>query len=352
MAIINGIDESRFFSKKRLVKIGQDCWGVLYKCAANDDEVLERAAWLIAQLVNIDPIQGPPTAAALLSPDQITAALAAGRWIDQGLPVFRFGHKRVAALMATHTPVELADRVKPPFKSFFIEIPPGLLSMEDSEGELREVKGVIVHQAYYTKALYGVSRINQPIWSWMAVTEGPVVLWQANRTTEELCSIDISRDPVADHERLVGAFNLDLTDSDHRVNDLINRLICATCLLVTGHNDEISERKEIQRVSGKKARVKNSPEFRVFTMGSPVSVDVRPALKEYLSGHKSTTPSVQFLVRGHWRHQAYGEQRLLRKLLWIEPFWKGPDGSLITSKTYTLKGKHNESEEGDVSEPA
>ena len=334
------METSRYFSKKRLVWMGHDCWGYLYKGTSNDDEVLERAAKHLLTLAIVDPINGPAVGAALTSPDQITATLASGRWVDQGLPVFRLGHKRIAALMATHTPVELADQIKAPFKAFFIEMPPGLLHLEDSESKtMLEVKGIIVQNLYYTRALYGVTQINKPIWSWMAVTDTRVIQWQVNRSTELLCSEGVSRShpAVEGLDRLVGAFNLEMNDYDHRVTDLINRLICSICLLFTGHHGEISERKEVHREKGKKLRSKNPPEFRVFTMSSPVSVDVRPALREYLSGHRSTSPSVQFLVRGHWRNQAHGEQRLLRKLLWIEPFWKGPDGALVASKAYTTK---------------
>lgn len=37
--------------------------------------------------------------------------------------------------------------------------------------------------------------------------------------------------------------------------------------------------------------------------------------------------SVRFMVRGHWRRQAYGPQRSLRRTMYIAPFMKGPDGA-------------------------
>lgn len=33
----------------------------------------------------------------------------------------------------------------------------------------------------------------------------------------------------------------------------------------------------------------------------------------------------RFLVRGHWKNQPHGPQRSLRKRLWLEPYWKGPE---------------------------
>lgn len=37
------------------------------------------------------------------------------------------------------------------------------------------------------------------------------------------------------------------------------------------------------------------------------------------------TLNVRVLVQGHWRNQAHGPQLSLRKLMWINPFWRGPD---------------------------
>lgn len=35
--------------------------------------------------------------------------------------------------------------------------------------------------------------------------------------------------------------------------------------------------------------------------------------------------TVRVRVRGHWRNQPYGPERMYRKLLWIEPHWRGPE---------------------------
>lgn len=42
----------------------------------------------------------------------------------------------------------------------------------------------------------------------------------------------------------------------------------------------------------------------------------------------------RFLVRGHWRKQAVGPDRRERALVWIEPYWKGPDLAEVTSRPY------------------
>jgi hypothetical protein len=42
-------------------------------------------------------------------------------------------------------------------------------------------------------------------------------------------------------------------------------------------------------------------------------------------GHRNVVWSKRWMVRGHWRNQPYGTGRELRKLIWIDPFVKGPD---------------------------
>lgn len=48
-------------------------------------------------------------------------------------------------------------------------------------------------------------------------------------------------------------------------------------------------------------------------------------------------PSVRFMVRGHWRNQAHGTGNAERKLIWIRPFYKGPDVAGSINKPYIVK---------------
>lgn len=48
-------------------------------------------------------------------------------------------------------------------------------------------------------------------------------------------------------------------------------------------------------------------------------------------------PLVRFMVRGHWRRQPYGPEGQERKLIWIRPYYKGPDLAATINKPYLLK---------------
>ena len=47
--------------------------------------------------------------------------------------------------------------------------------------------------------------------------------------------------------------------------------------------------------------------------------------------------NVRFLVRGHWRHQAHGPGRSLRRLMWIRPFYKGPEMADLVNRPYVVR---------------
>lgn len=49
------------------------------------------------------------------------------------------------------------------------------------------------------------------------------------------------------------------------------------------------------------------------------------------------SPTVRFMVRGHWRNQAYGPKKGLRRQMYISPFIKGPEDAPLKSDVQTVK---------------
>jgi hypothetical protein len=45
----------------------------------------------------------------------------------------------------------------------------------------------------------------------------------------------------------------------------------------------------------------------------------------------------RFIVRGHWKRQPYGPESSLRKLIFIKPYFKGPDMAELLNKPYEVK---------------
>ncbi|OHU90829.1 MULTISPECIES: hypothetical protein [Pseudoalteromonas] len=55
------------------------------------------------------------------------------------------------------------------------------------------------------------------------------------------------------------------------------------------------------------------------------------------SSKDQMTLSLRFLVRGHWRNQRYGKNNKLRRLTFIEPYYKGPDVGEVINRPYIAK---------------
>lgn len=57
-----------------------------------------------------------------------------------------------------------------------------------------------------------------------------------------------------------------------------------------------------------------------------------------MTTHAGWELTVRVLVTGHWRNQPYGAGSLLRKLIWIEPYWKGkePDSAATPTASETI----------------
>jgi hypothetical protein len=47
--------------------------------------------------------------------------------------------------------------------------------------------------------------------------------------------------------------------------------------------------------------------------------------------------TVQVRVQGHWKHQPHGPGNKQRKLLWIQPYWRGPEDGPVRNTPHRLK---------------
>jgi hypothetical protein len=82
------------------------------------------------------------------------------------------------------------------------------------------------------------------------------------------------------------------------------------------------------------------PRTWIFGQDVKLRPELRRMAKEFAlvqSPHKidGWTVRVQHVVRGHWKMQAHGEARAQRKRMWIEPYWRGPEGAAAWAHLYT-----------------
>lgn len=319
-------DLARAPGRSDLVEMGKTLWSVSYQRTQDDQEAFSHLVEVMERSINAQDAYSTALASAFLYlPMEQIMMFWASRWADQAFPTFQMGHKYASALMATAVNVD-EDSIRPPFKAFLIEVPPGLISVTEEGSDQRfDVRLILVH--------YLKGREGEMVWDFATITTGRVSVWQHGASSKRM---------LEEHKEGEGkdwasySFGMEIEDRDQRVNFLIQRLILNTCLAVSTPDNS--------KPIGKTARMKPSelrcsaePLVRTFQVGKPIQLDCRPAVSDYLEGRKPGKKlSVQTLVAGHWRRQAHGPGGTLRKMIWLEPYWRGPEEAPILTRPHKL----------------
>lgn len=289
---------------KNLVSLGYAIWEDTYKHTDDDSEALDRLKNTVGKRVSNSEVH---------SLEGVCLLLCSARWVQQGSPTIILDDLLAASLMATDIGLESAELIEPPWKAFSIEIPPGLITY-DFDTKVKSYQRILVQRASYDNGhhqwLYWVKEETE--------NEGDPGIF-AKATTKKM---------ILDDWNLVDQLN----SQQSRAAYLVGRLILGLCLALS--DPTTTSLREQKRSKGRGNRFRtphNNPDPRNFIVGRPITVDCRPAIRDFMTGvsKKSSSINVQTLVRGHWKHQAHGVGRALRKLIHIEPYWKGPEEAKI-----------------------
>ncbi|WP_235591954.1 hypothetical protein [Leptospira interrogans] len=125
------------------------------------------------------------------------------------------------------------------------------------------------------------------------------------------------------------------------------RILINSILYLTSSGADIVERKKIK--SGKKrAEAKrnenqsyNTKSFDYYEVGNTVgSIFIDHNESNIMNNANSIKTvfklTIRFIVRGHWRNQPFGQGREQRKLIFIKPYYKGPDLADLVNKPYAV----------------
>lgn len=310
--------------RQMLIAVGKFLWPLSYGHSKDDREAFDKLATFYEHVGNTSPKDSVAYVSAmgfLYLPDQQIIQMAAARWVDQGLPTIQMGHKFASLLMATTIEKTDLSEVPIPWESFLIDIPSGLLSVEN-EGKMYEVRHVLVqHQTTMHKS--------GPTWTYIAITDSNVTLWQHGLPMDQLVK-DFNQGEIdwSDY-----SFGYHTNDRDERVNLLIGRLIVGVCLTLSG-KDRPKKIGKSHKYKGD-IRTASEPMHRVFQIGRPLKLDCRQGISDYLEG-TGRKVNVQTLVRGHWKQQPCGPGGKDRKWIAIEPYWRGPEDAPIVDRSHKL----------------
>jgi len=257
--------------------------------------------------------------AALMLPSFQLRWLWAGRWYAEGMPRIVWEHARYPeTLMASSADPNTVEFVRPPWRAFVVNLPRDLLESNSvCDGKPRELKHMLVLSLPMSD--------EEDRWAIMAEGE-ELELWRHGITTGQLLEVGPEF-----HSPL---YTENMEKKDDRMLLLLGRLLVGLCLTLT---DPLKLREARHTKRGRrlgKTRTSKTPLEHTFVVGAPTKVRVREALKAFVENGRKRggSPTVQSLVRGHFKMQPHGPRSSLRKLIYREPFWRGPEDAPINVK--------------------
>lgn len=320
-------------NKVILVELGEHALSMSESALGSDGMVLESIA---DQLCSVEEPTGLDLALVAMMGSIESRLMVAGlaKWAAFGFPQYTMGHRYAAALLVTSATEEALAQVRPPFEAFIIDVPNDLLFLvKPGTKELDPIQQIFVVRHENARVADGWS------WSYTAYSSIGLSLYRYGVTASELLP------PWLDETNTTGPFgppatvSHEVTDYDKQTMALIGRLIINVCLAVSdptkvkpigaGHAQWQS------RSSMKGARRAPFPSCRTFQVGTPVKHDFREHVRAFARGERSKL-SVQSLISGHFKMQPHGPQRSLRKLIWLEPYWRGPEDAPIPLRPHLL----------------
>lgn len=265
------------------------------------------------------------------------------RWGELAFPRIQTSHSFAAQLMATTVSKKELPFIEPPWPAFLVEVPEGMLPIATRDGTMTHITRVHVNTSFLP------SQWGEPWWSFELTGKG-IEIHRIGLLTEAFdpsTKEDLKNKPMVHLPESFGRQTKDLRLEDpedfwegynHRQEDrvaiLAARLVLGACIMMT---DKANVREKTVRIDPLLAhlrrRVGKEPVSRVYTIGRPVKVDFRIAVQEFVKGTLRSL-SVQSLVAGHHKHQAHGPGNSLRKWIFVEPYWRGPEDAPIVVRPH------------------
>lgn len=260
--------------------------------------------------------------------------LAATKWVHGGCRTMEAGAKYFAAMAATSAHADAAKELRVPWPVFVIEVPPGILVSSDG-AEYRHMVLAQFDGLHLTTAA-GPARVPVTAWVTLHTAESgdysPVLNSLHHGTLADLLFGEqvMSGGGVGTD----GQVWCDLADGDEALLSLAKRA-AAGLLFTMQHTNHF---RQSGSGLGGIAKREAPPPHRVVIIGRPLGIDCREAVRSAACGRRSSLPSVQTLVRGHIKRQVVGPGRTGRKVIWVEPYWRGPEEAPILARPYRIGG--------------
>jgi hypothetical protein len=254
------------------------------------------------------------------------------RWADAGFPVVKISPKFAAASMCTSALPEVLDDMKPPWRGFVVEMPrePVLYQFDTNEIP-RPVAHILV--LWSDNVQDNKPELVDCNWSMMLISDvGGISTHRLHSRSRNLCSLYKEADSPLPWVKM--------DNKDDQSLMLAGRIVVsAICSLTNAEVVERPNREAHERWEhSKRRRFTDEPEARIYQITAPVKLGLVGIVRDYQIGQlgKSWKLTVQMMVVGHHKMQVHGKNRLDRKKIWIQPYWRGPSDAPIAVRPHLL----------------
>lgn len=296
---------------------------------------VEASTHVASELLGVELTRGVSAEIEAMYRTVFINVLTCGLWAANGRPVVTLGHKTAAACAATqfYGP-EALDMVRSPWPAFMVRLPVPFLTIEDA-GVTREA-GLLLVTCLPESMVDCDSQSAEPKWWFKLCADSPA---QVKHVLPELASLlgtgvslwgfNLSTRSMADKSVVDADWtrwdSIEVTGADNRVEELTKRLVLNVCAYIESPNSGEKVSSSHVTVSKRRSKPDELGTYDSYEVRAGIKLNLCDALREYVQ-HGRKAPTYARLVTPHWKRVVHGEGRALRRLQYIEAYWKGVDG--------------------------
>lgn len=285
---------------------------------------------------------GKPYIADRLANDTVWSVM----WRASGYPRVHLGHKLAASFVATDVPSGAVANLATPWRAFALDVPDGTLYAPDYDGlsrkglkaaplvEITRVKILVLPDRVFIQGCADRTHEGRPDRVSHVCAGGARLDDFDSLTFPRLATPEALDDAEFElSQGLAGdGSNFSMIMGERRARTAMSRLALGVALELTSHRPALGHASGPRRTKTDK-RVE--PMLVSFALTRDVVVDCRESVRAYARGDGSL-PTVRSVVRGHWKWQAHGPGRSLRKWIHVEPYMRGDAAAPIAVRAHAV----------------
>lgn len=240
------------------------------------------------------------------------------RFEHYGRKIYALDKTTYDLLLETDLPDMPLSLLRPPVPEFYLVLPKDNGLTVEAAGDIQPVEGVMVSFPDVEEAVYGL-----PARELNVLVTGISPKGDADDNLTFL-SGTLQADMPIREVRITGAAGS--TDFDR-----ILHVILGTALYLASEHPALEPvpplKVDLSAIKNPSKRAKAERRLNQYTRFGYVRIRSAPTAAPSSSHTPTRGRKLDHTVwvRGHWRHQPYGEGRTLRKWIWIRPHRRGPD---------------------------